>query len=555
MLRSVVRERSSSGRARKFTKGAVPAAIDAIVIGSGPGGLSCAVALAKAGSRVLVLEQHYVAGGASHTFSLKGYTFDTGLHYIGANIWDEESTGRIVMDYVTDQSLKWQHVEDVGDVSFIDNKRFDFKCGREQLRMDLKTNFPSEEDVIDLYFEKVQEAKNMAALRNTCKLLPRWLQGFLEEIVFGKYITDYAAKTTLEVLETLGASQELIGRLCYLWGYYGLPPGKSSFAIHAVTVNHYLDGGAFPIGGPVGLAEAATKVIEKHGGAVLGSAVVERVLMDANGHAIGVHVGGPGEADVFAPVVISAVGVGTTYTKLVPHRHGMNTLVPQSCAHISLFVGLKGTSDELGLPSSNVWVSPTFNHDRNCLQWNTVDPSIDSIENATFPALFVTFPSAKDPSWADRHPGKSACIVLGDAPYEWFNEWRDEPCRKRGESYNNFKNKLTHKLLAVLHEHFPQCKGRVEVCELGTPITAEHFLGAMRGASYGLAATPGRSVHMELQPTTSIPGLYLTGQDIMCASGVLGAAYSGIITALTVDSKAALPLLQYVVSSRHSRSN
>jgi hypothetical protein len=45
--------------------------IDYIIVGSGLGGLTCASLLAKAGNRVLVLEQHDIAGGATHTFEDK----------------------------------------------------------------------------------------------------------------------------------------------------------------------------------------------------------------------------------------------------------------------------------------------------------------------------------------------------------------------------------------------------------------------------------------------------------------------------------------------------
>jgi all-trans-retinol 13,14-reductase len=74
---------------------------DAIVIGSGIGGLTAAVLLgAHAGKRVLVLERHYEAGGFTHTFRRPGYEWDVGLHYIG-QMQDERSTVRRAFDHIT----------------------------------------------------------------------------------------------------------------------------------------------------------------------------------------------------------------------------------------------------------------------------------------------------------------------------------------------------------------------------------------------------------------------------------------------------------------------
>ena len=61
-----------------FKETKIPSSLDAVVIGSGVGGLSAAVLLSRVGKKVLVLEQHDVAGGCCHTFIEKGFEFDTG---------------------------------------------------------------------------------------------------------------------------------------------------------------------------------------------------------------------------------------------------------------------------------------------------------------------------------------------------------------------------------------------------------------------------------------------------------------------------------------------
>ena len=71
---------------------------DAVVIGAGVGGLTCANLLARAGLRVLLCEQHYVVGGYCSTFRRGGYVFDAASHFYPLLGNPATLTGRLLAD-------------------------------------------------------------------------------------------------------------------------------------------------------------------------------------------------------------------------------------------------------------------------------------------------------------------------------------------------------------------------------------------------------------------------------------------------------------------------
>jgi all-trans-retinol 13,14-reductase len=518
---------------------------DAIVIGSGIGGLAAAALLARyGGKRVLVLERHYTLGGYTHVFHRPGYEWDVGVHYIG-----EVQPGtmlRRIFDAITDGRLEWADMGAVYDrVVLGEEEEFAFVKGRENLRVALRRRFPAEAEAIDAYFGLVGQVVASSRHFFMEKAIAAPIAALLGPFLRRRFLR-LARRTTREVLESLTGDQRLIGVLTAQWGDYGLPPGESSFAIHALVANHYFEGGFYPVGGAGRIAETIVPLIAAAGGRALVNAEVDEIVIE-NGHAAGVRMRGDG-AVLRAPLVISDAGAPNTFGRLVPEetcaRLGLRDRmagVSPSIAHLCLYVGLKQTAAELGLPRSNLWIYPDEHHDATFAAARRGDE--------TLPFVYVSFPSAKDPDFARRHPGRATIDVVTAVSYEPFTAWAERPWKKRGTAYEATKERLARQLLEVLYAHVPQVKGEIDTFELSTPLTTRHFCNYATGEIYGLDHNPQRFEQRWLRPRTGVPGLFLTGQDV-ASCGVAGALMGGVLSASAILGK---NLLAKIASS-HRRT-
>ena len=84
---------------------------DAIVIGSGIGGLVCANLLAQGGMKVLLLERHSMLGGFCSTFRRKGFVFDAATHFYPLLGNPTTLTGKILRDI--DVPTEWVKMDPV----------------------------------------------------------------------------------------------------------------------------------------------------------------------------------------------------------------------------------------------------------------------------------------------------------------------------------------------------------------------------------------------------------------------------------------------------------
>ncbi len=498
---------------------------DAIVVGSGIGGLACAALLSKLGRKVCVLEQHYTAGGFTHSYEREGYEWDVGVHYIGET-HKPHSQMRRLFDVISDGQLQWAPMDPCYDRIIINGRTYDFVAGKQNFAAELKKHFPAESEAIDRYVELVGKVARAVPRFFTGQALPPRLARAYNATLRDRLVPDETLRSTREVLESLTQDQELIGVLTGQWGDYGLPPAQASFLMHAVLVKHYLAGGNYPVGGSWKMAATILPVIRAGGGEVFTYAKVKEILVE-DGRAAGVVMDNGDQ--LRAPQVISSVGARLTFGQLLPEAqrraHGYEeklTHVRASFSSLTLFLGFKGSAAELKLPKTNLWIYPSPDHEANLARYMQ-DPA------APFPLVYVSFPSAKDPEWDSHYPGKSTVQVITGARYDWFERWRGTTWQQRGDEYEAFKQKLTDRLLAELYKQMPQLQGRLDFGELATPLSTEWFHLYDRGEIYGLDHDSQRFRQTWLHPVTPVKGLYLTGQDVVTA-GVGGALMGGVLT-------------------------
>lgn len=503
---------------------------DVIIIGSGTGGMSAASCLAQAGKRVLLLEQHNVLGGFTHTFERAGYIWDIGLHYVG-QVHNNGSVLNKVFRYISKDKLKWAPLDDIYDRAIFGNQEYQFPRGRDNLKTKLKEYFPGEKDkfAIDKYFTLLDEAQNLGSGYYVEKVLPPFLSN-----IFGDFLRrstlKFSDKTTLEVLRGITDNAKLIGVLTAQYGDYGLEPSKSSFYMHTLLVNHYLEGAAYPVGGASKFAEYIVPIIDEAGGMVLRQAEVDEIIVEKN-RAIGVRMK-DGEA-LYANTIISAAGIVSTYSQLLSKEviksHELDKVLDQlepATAHVGLYIGIKESSKALALKKCNYWIFPQqYDHDRARKEYKDF--------NATIPVSFVSFPSAKDPLAEKTHPGRTTAEVIMLLPYDWFSQWENTKWQKRGEEYKALKEALAQQMFEQLYRVAPQLKGKVDYYEVSTPLSTRHFSNHRQGEIYGIAHSPQRFRKKFLRVHTPVKNLFLSGQDVITGS-IAGGTMAGLLCASTI---------------------
>ena len=504
---------------------------DAIIIGSGMGGLTTAAALSRKGHRCLILEQHYVPGGFTHTFQRKGFEWDVGVHAIGDS--GPGMKTRRLFDYVTEGGLEWESLGDVYETfRFPTGETYKFSNNRNQFRKDMEDYFPEEREAVRKYFSYVDQVGKGMPLYFASKTMSK-LGGFLINAA-GLGAKKWRVQTTESVMDELGISAKCRALLLSQWGYYGEIPRDSSFLIQAMIVKHFQKGAFYPVGGAPAIAREALKVIRKAGGEIAVRSPVEEFVIE-NGRVVGVSASHGGERFEFrAKRVFSSVSALTLVNKLLPENLKKSAWAKeisglrQSPPHLCLYLGFEGDVMKAGATKSSQWVFTTL--DMNQKYWDFKQ------EDLRPPILFCSFPSTKDPKHVpgptQRHTGEVVTFV----DYKEFGDWNESRRGFRPQDYQKMKAGIEARMLEEFKKAFPELGKLIVHHELSTPLSTEFFDRAPEGAIYGLEHTPKRFMSTALRVRSPIKGLYLAGSDV-ATGGVAGALAGGMLAAATIEPR------------------
>ena len=500
---------------------------DAIVIGSGMGGMTVAGLLSKINNmRILVLEKHFEIGGLTHEFTRGSYSWDVGLHYIGTL----KPIQKILLSFLTEDKIKLNKMPGFFEKFIYPDIIFSVPNDPKKYKQRLIKKFPDEARSIRKYFRDINRAVLWYRLYYFNRFMPVFIRAILKIISF--FLVSLCLQTTQEYLNKNFKDRKLKCILVSQWLDYGLPPRESSFAIHAVVVDHYLYGACFPYGGSSKISRYIEAEVEKRGGTFLCSQEVIEILVE-NGKAVGVNAidhrntGSP-IIEYHAPLIISNAGILNTYTRLLPVNYQNKLLnnkldeFHRGYSMVTLYLGLKESPGKFGIMGENLWINCDYDY-------NNVDKKTKALISGNPINCTISFPSLKNGE-KKYHTAE----VLSIAKYSDFEEWKNEEWKNRSQEYYQLKEKITAGLLKLVEKHIPGFTDIIEYKELSTPLDIEYFTSKSSGAMYGIPSVKERFTLKELRVKTNIKNLLLTGSDV-CSPGIIGAFMGGVATASYIN--------------------
>lgn len=474
-----------------------------VIIGSGLGGLSCGLILAKNGYDVTILEQDAQIGGCLQCFRRKGVKYETGMHFIGSAA-EGQTLNRLlrylgVLDDVTLSPLDTEGY----DVVSLGDERYPFANGRERFISRMSRFFPDEHDNLEKYFDIVEMVANASSLHS--------LKHTEDD---GAVSMEYQLRSINDVIGSVIDNPLLCNVLAGNLPLYAAEKGKTPFSTHAFVMDFYNQSAYRVVGGSDGIASSLANTIRKMGGRILTSCKVAEIVCD-DSHATGVKTT---DGEFFpADIVISDAHpvrtiemVGSPLLRPA-YRHRIESL-RNTVGGFSVYLHFKKDA----VPYMNY----NFYGYRQSSPWDC-----EQYDESSWPKgyLYMHFCQHRLQRFA------TSGVILSYMNYDDVARWANTSVGHRGEDYEKFKSRKAEQLIQQVEKDFPELRGNIADYYTSTPLTYLDYTGTVAGSMYGISKDINLGPACRVHHRTKIPNLLLTGQNIN-SHGILGVLVGTIVT-------------------------
>jgi all-trans-retinol 13,14-reductase len=484
---------------------------DAIVIGSGLGGLTAGALYARAGHRVLLLERNPSFGGAATTYHRGTLTVEASLHETTDPHNPSDPQSQVFSALELWDSVELVAVGDFYEVrSPLIGEPLTIPHGLEAVRERLSTRFPHQAD-------KLREiCERLGAIREALGLFSEkhgglWWLGHAPEIPLRLWplLRDLRSSLGQVFQRSFGDDEAVKLALAANLPYYADDPDRLWWLAYAVAQGFYLSGGGYYIkGGSRMLSDRLVAIIREEGGEAAAGREADEILLDDKGAVAGVrHVsreGGDRRTD-FAPLLFGNAAPHVLAEMLPPKRRSefMATYAdkPLSISLFSIALGLNVKPSELGVTSYSTILVPDW------LQ------SLDDFRHNA--ALLRDLPAQRLPVLAvvDYSRIDSGLIDGGDYPVSVVGVDRlDNWTGLSPQAYDAKRSAWLNAIIARLDAEYPGFAAAVTTREMATASSMHDYLNTPEGTVYGFAPEPPTQLPWRgppRTPATAIDGLLL----------------------------------------------
>ena len=451
---------------------------DAVVIGSGLAGLTCANMLARDGHSVLLLEQHHQLGGLAAWFKRKGgHIFDVSLH--GFPVGMIKTCRKYWSPEIADMIVQLKEIR-------FDNPQFSFT-----------TTFDRED------FTRILQEQFKIPVEN--------IEGFFNTARDMNYYDDQTM-TIRELFEKFFPGRDDVVRMLMEPITYANGSTLDDPAIsYGIVFSNFMSKGVYTVqGGTDQFIGKMRDELMKNGVDIRTKSPVEKIVIEA-GKVSGVIANGE---KVKCRAAVSNGNLKSTVHKLVGDEHFSGSFIEEARkvrlnnSSCQVYIGIKKGErfDHIG-DLIFTSVAEKFNSKELCSR------------NITSRTFSIYYPETR--------PGSDMYSIVSstNANYEdWVN--------LSEEQYRTSKVELIESTLDALDKYIPGVRGKIDYVEAATPKTFQRYTLHEGGASFG---TKFEGLKISMGLPSEIPGLFHTGSVGIIMSGWLGAANYGVITSNDVD--------------------